>query len=66
MYRFINLIKTKFFLSALTQKQLTFLTPNGLPKMVKDNIMKINGVELETLNQIRNDNTINTEFKYDI
>ena len=28
--------------------------------------MKINGVELETLNQIRNDNTINTEFKYDI
>ena len=28
--------------------------------------MKINGVELETLNRIRNDNTINTEFKYDI
>ena len=28
--------------------------------------MKINGVELETLNQIRNVNTINTEFKYDI
>ncbi len=28
--------------------------------------MKINGVELETSNQIRDGNTINTEFKYDI
>ena len=28
--------------------------------------MKINGVELETSNQIRNGNSISTEFKYDI
>ena len=49
-----------------TQLKINCTFSDDIEQSVFIRNMKINGVELETLNQVRNSNTINTEFKYDI
>ena len=49
-----------------TQLKINCTFSDDIEQSVFIRNMKINGVELETSNQIRNGNTISTEFKYDI
>ena len=49
-----------------TQLKINCTFSDDIEQSVFIRNMKINGVELETSNQVRNGNTINTEFKYDI
>tara|TARA_B100000282_G_scaffold124984_1_gene89122 strand:- start:665 stop:1675 length:1011 start_codon:yes stop_codon:yes gene_type:complete len=49
-----------------TQLKINCTFSDDIEQSVFIRNMKINGVELETSNQVRNGNTISTEFKYDI